>query len=92
MARRNVANKVIDAETRSELWFMAPERLSDSQVLLLLQIYLRLGRKFPGAGEVCKVHTRELGFVRPEWDSRLLDSEDSTRPPRKRLEIAENTQ
>ncbi len=65
MARRNndVANKVIDSETHSELWFMAPEKLSESQLLLLLQVYLRLGRKFPGTGQVFKVDTRDLGFI-----------------------------
>ena len=64
MARSNnhVANKVIDSETRSELWFMAREKLSESQLLLLLQIYLRLGNKFPGTGQVFKVDTQELGF------------------------------
>jgi hypothetical protein len=65
MARSNndVANKVIDSDTRSELWFMAREKLSESQLLLLLQIYLRLGKKFPGTGKVFKVDTRELGFI-----------------------------
>jgi hypothetical protein len=65
MARSNnhVANKVIDSDTQSELWFMAPEKLSESQLLLLLQIYLRLGKKFPGTGQVFKVDTRELGFI-----------------------------
>jgi len=42
---------------------MAQEKLSESQLLLLLQIYLRLGRKFPGIGETFKVDARELGFV-----------------------------
>jgi hypothetical protein len=64
MARSNndVANKVIDSDTQSELWFMAREKLSESQLLLLLQIYLRLGKKFPGTGQVFKVDTSELGF------------------------------
>ena len=65
MARSNnhVANKVIDSDTHSELWFMAREKLSESQLLLLLKIYLRLGKKFPGTGQVFKVDARDLGFV-----------------------------
>ncbi|MDB6110948.1 MAG: hypothetical protein JWR69_2698 [Pedosphaera sp.] len=63
MEKPTVPNKVIDPDTRGELWFMAHETLSDSQVLLLLKIYLRMGRKFPGDGQVVKVDTRDLGFT-----------------------------
>ncbi|HWY76038.1 MAG TPA: hypothetical protein VN281_10500 [Verrucomicrobiae bacterium] len=65
MARSNnhVANKAIDSDAQSELWFMAREKLSESQLLLLLQIYLRLGKKFPSTGQVHKIDTRELGFI-----------------------------
>ncbi len=76
MARSSVANKIIDAETRSELWFMDRKKLSESQVLLLLQIYLRLGRKFPEPGQVCKVETSELGYgaASPQPKSRRAQS------------------
>jgi hypothetical protein len=63
MAGRSIANKVIDSETRSELWFMAPQKLSESQILLLLQIYLHLGKKFPEHGKVFKVDAKDLGFI-----------------------------
>jgi hypothetical protein len=63
MEKPTVPNKVIDSDTRGELWFMAHQKLSDSQVLLLLKIYLGMGKKFPQDGQVLKVDTRELGFI-----------------------------
>jgi hypothetical protein len=57
MRKSCVANKVTGARSCGEVWFMAPRKLSEAQIHLLLRIYLRVGNKFPAPGRVCKVST-----------------------------------
>ena len=65
MGKACVANKVTGARSCGEVWFMAPRKLSDAQVHLLLRIYLRVGNKFPAPGRVCKVRTNLDSSARP---------------------------